>query len=363
MTADLLTDYRPLSVVFDRNDDLSTAHHEQVVFCRDQLTGLKAIIGIHDTTLGPALGGTRFYPYQSESWALMDVLRLSWGMTLKAAAAGMPLGGGKAVIIGDPATLKTPDLLHAYGRFIDGLGGRYITAADVGTASEDLDIVGEVTDHVVGRSQTTGGSGDSGYLTAYGVFRAMQTAAERLWGKDGLDGRTVGIEGAGKVGYHLVSLVRETGANIVVSDPYVPALERLNDEFGPVLAVNRIVDHDVDVYAPCALGATLTPQSVPSLKAKLVCGAANNQLLNNDVDRLMAARGVLWIPDFVANAGGLIQVGSELQNRTADEVRDDVRKIGSTVSDILDASDRDGVPPGESAKRIAESRLREAKKV
>jgi valine dehydrogenase (NAD+) len=363
MTADVLVDVRHTPGVFDRDDDLSGANHELVAFGRDEETGLKAIIAVHDTTLGPALGGTRFFPYRSEAAALTDALRLSRGMTFKAAAAGMPLGGGKAVIIGDPAKTKTAELLRAYGRFVDGLGGRYITAADIGTTSDDLDVVGEVSAHVVGRSQTTGGSGDSGYLTAYGVFRAMQAAAERLWGKDGLHGRTVGIEGAGKVGFHLVSLVRETGANIVVSDPYVPALERLNDEFGPVVAVNRIVDHDVDVYAPCALGATLTPQSVPSLKAKLVCGAANNQLLTEDVDRLMAARGVLWIPDFVANAGGLIQVGSELQGRTADEVHDDVRKIGSTVSDILDASDRDGVTPCESAKRIVESLLREAKKV
>jgi len=360
MTVDVLNESRHIPGVFDRFDDLSAAHHEQIVFCRDESTGLKAIIAVHDTTLGPALGGTRFYPYRSESYALTDVLRLSRGMTRKAAAAGMPFGGGKAVIIGDPVQLKTPGLLHAYGRFIDGLGGRYITAADVGTTSEDLDVIGEVTDHVVGRSRTAGGSGDSGCLTAYGVFCAMQTAAERLWGKPGLHGRTVGVEGAGKVGFHLVGLLRQTGANVLVSEPYEPALERLNDEFGPVLAVNKIVDQNVDVYAPCALGATLTPESVQSLKAKLVCGAANNQLLTQDVDGLMAARGVLWIPDFVANAGGLIQVGSELQEKTADEVRDDVLKIGSTVSDILDASDRDGVPPGESAIRVVESRLREA---
>lgn len=356
MTAATLPDQRRRFGVFERDDELA-AEHEQVVFCHDEPTGLKAIIAIHNTALGPALGGTRCYPYKSEADALTDVLRLSRGMTFKAAAAGMPLGGGKAVLIGDPGQIMTAELLRAYGRFIESLGGRYITAADVGTGSRDLDVVGEVTRYVVGRSPANGGSGDSGWSTAYGVFCAMKTAAETLWGPEGLSGKTIGVEGLGKVGFHLVGLLVAHGAKVVVSDPSAGAVKRLVDVYGPVPVVADVVEAAIDIYAPCALGATLTPRTVSALTAVLVCGAANNQLATPDVDAMLATRGVLWIPDFLANAGGLIQVGSELQDRSPAAVRSHIEGIGSTVSEILAAARHEGLPTGVCAARIVESRL------
>ena len=347
--------------VFDRTDELRDADHEMVVFVRDPATGLKGIVSIHDTTLGPALGGTRFYPYGSEGQALTDVLRLSQGMTSKAAAAGMPLGGGKAVIIGDPATLKTPELLRAYGRFLNRLGGTYITAADVGTTSADLDVLGEVTDHVVGRTQGAGGSGDSGFSTAYGVFCSMRAAAAVVWGDEGLRGRVVGVEGAGKVGFHLVGLLLEEGARVVVSDPYEPALRRVREIHHGASTVSSVLGQPLDVYAPCALGATLTRASVDALSARLVCGAANNQLLDQRVGDALHARGIVWVPDFVANAGGLIQVGGELQAKTEDDVLDDVRRIGATVVEILRSSAQHGVPTAVAARTVVQQRLASAR--
>jgi len=344
----------PVNFVFDRTDELSVAGHEQVVFCRDKATGLEAIIAIHDTRLGPALGGTRFYPYASEGQALTDVLRLSQGMTYKAAAAGMALGGGKAVIIGDPSTLKTPDLLRAYGRFVDSLSGRYYTAADVGTTSADLDQIASSTRFVVG---TSTGSGDSGYSTAYGVFCAMRTAAESTWGEGGLVGCTVAVEGVGKVGAHLVGLLLAEGAEVTVSDPSDAAIARLVQDHPNVTVRHAALDAPVDIYAPCALGATLTPASVADLQATVVCGAANNQLLDSSVASLLHSRGIAWVPDFVANAGGLIQVGGEIWQRTEQQVRDDVSRIAETVRSILTRSQATGRLPSEVAADIVEERL------
>ena len=339
---------------FETTDVLGTASHEQVVFCRDQASGLQAIIALHDTRLGPALGGTRFYPYASETDALTDVLRLSEGMTSKAAAAGLALGGGKAVIIGDPATRKTPDLLRAYGRFVDSLAGRYFTAADVGTTADDLDIVGSSTEFVVGNNS---GSGDSGFSTAYGVFSAMRAAAAQLWGSAGLSGRTVGVEGVGKVGTHLVGLLLGEGARVVVADPSSASIERLLAIHPTVTVRHAVRNAAVDVYAPCALGATLTPESVPELRAKLVCGAANNQLLTPAVATLLHERDITWVPDFVANAGGLIQVASEIWQRSPEQVRTEVAAIGGTVSDILVRSQAGGGLPSQVADRIVTERI------
>lgn len=357
MTSTLMHDASDAFGVFQRHDELDTAHHEAVVFFRDESTGLRAIVGVHDTTLGPALGGTRFFPYRSESAALTDVLRLSQGMTFKAAAAGMPLGGGKAVIIGDPSTAKTPELLRAYGRFLNRLGGSYITAADVGTTSEDLDLVGEATPHVVGRGHDAGGSGDSGFATAYGVHCAMVAAATLIWGRDGLTGRTIGVEGVGKVGFHLVGLLLQDGARVVVSDPNGPALKRVASSYDGVAVADSVIDRDLDVYAPCALGATLTPASVAELRPRLVCGAANNQLLSSDVDSMLSERQIVWVPDYVANAGGLIQVGSELVDADEDAVLEKIRGIGSTVAQVLTASRSEQVTTGVAAQRLVQARL------
>ncbi|WP_203338216.1 Glu/Leu/Phe/Val family dehydrogenase [Nocardioides limicola] len=338
----------------DPVDVLGSSAHEQVIFCRDEATGLRAIIAIHDTTLGPALGGTRFYPYGSEREALADVLRLSEGMTSKAAAAGLELGGGKAVIIGDPATLKTPDLMRAYGRFVDSLSGRYFTAADVGTTAGDLDHVGESTEYVVGSNR---GSGDSGFSTAYGVFCSMRAAAEHLWGAAGLAGRHVGVEGVGKVGSHLVELLLDAGAQVTVADPSATSIDRLRQAHPGVAVRSSVLDADVDVYAPCALGATLTPATVPQLKAALVCGAANNQLLDSSVATLLRERGITWVPDFVANAGGLIQVASEIWEHTPEQVRARIAAIGTTVRDILDRAQTIGELPGDVADTIVQERV------
>lgn len=344
----------PVDFVFERTDELSTAGHEQIVFCRDEATGLRAIIAIHDTRLGPALGGTRFFPYASESEALTDVLRLSQGMTHKAAVAGLPLGGGKAVILGDPATLKSPDLLRAYGSFVNSLSGRYYTAGDVGTSAQDLDIVGTVTPYVVG---SNGGSGDSGFSTAYGVFCALRTAVEQRWGPGGLDGRTVGVEGIGKVGAHLVDLLLAEGAQVTVSDPSAASVNRLLERHPGVTVRDGVLDAPVDVYAPCALGATLTPASLDRLQATVVCGAANNQLLDSSVAPLLQERGITWVPDFVANAGGLIQVASEIGDRTEAEVRADVADIATTVEAILTRSEAGGRLPSEVAADLVGERL------
>ncbi|WP_377320235.1 Glu/Leu/Phe/Val dehydrogenase dimerization domain-containing protein [Pimelobacter simplex] len=341
-------------LVFERSDELSTAGHEQVVFCRDEASGLRAIIALHDTRLGPALGGTRFFPYASESAALTDVLRLSQGMTHKAAAAGIALGGGKAVIIGDPASAKTPELLRAYGRFVDSLSGRYYTAADVGTTAEDLDVVATTTSYVVG---TNSGSGDSGFSTAYGVFSALHAAAEHRWGAEGLRGRTVGVEGVGKVGAHLVALLLGEGAAVTVTDPSAASVARLVAKHSEVTVRSSVVDAPVDVYAPCALGATLTPASVAGLRAEVVCGAANNQLLDSSVATLLQARDITWVPDYVANAGGLIQVGGEIWSRPADQVRAEVGAIAGTVRTILDRSTAGGRTPLDVAAEVVAERL------
>ncbi|MGC0366439.1 valine dehydrogenase (NAD+) [Rhodococcus sp. 27YEA15] len=346
------------TAVFDRKDSNPEFPHEQVIFCEDSATGLRAIIGIHSTVLGPALGGTRFYPYADHGSALTDVLRLSRGMTYKAAVAGVALGGGKAVIIGDPAQAKTNDLLRAYGRFIETLSGHYISAGDIGTSSDDLDIIGQTTDHVVGRSATAGGSGNSGPMTALGVFQAMRAAATSVWGEPNLSGRTVGVEGLGKVGSELVSLLHANGARVVVTDVNSHAVERIIAKYPDVTAVKNIASCEIDVYAPCALGGTLTASSAGQIKARVVCGAANNQLWTPDVDQILHSRGVVWVPDYVANAGGLIQVANERVSSTPESVRSQVESIYDTVQALLDQTSAESITPGQAADLIAEQRIR-----
>lgn len=343
--------------VFERSHVLSDRPHEQIVHCEDPDTGLRAIIAIHSTVLGPALGGTRFYAYDDEGQALDDVLRLSRGMTYKAAVAGVDLGGGKAVIIGDPATVKSDALLAAYGRFVDSLGGRYITAADVGTNASDLDIVGRYTAHAVGRTAAAGGSGDSSPLTSRGVFQAMRAGAEKLWGKAGLDGRTVGVEGLGKVGYHLVALLAADGARVVVSDVDPAAVDRVVRDFPDTYAAGNVLATPLDVYAPCALGGTLTEETVRTLDAQMVCGAANNQLALPEVERALIDRGITWVPDFVANAGGLIQVSGEVDGADPAVVRGRVDAIFDRTRDIFDLSRSLGSGLGIAANHLAEQRI------
>lgn len=343
--------------VFGRSHELSSRSHEQVVFCEDAESGLKAIIAIHSTAFGPALGGCRMYPYADEFDALEDVLRLSWGMTYKAAASGVNLGGGKSVIIGDPGSDKSEALFAAFARYVNTLGGRYVTAGDVGTNTDDLDVMGKYTEHVTGRSTTAGGSGDSARLTALGVFNAMRAGAESVWGTATLAGRTVGVEGAGKVGRELINLLLADGAEVCATDVNDAALQRLSNNHPSVRLLNSVADAPVDVYAPCALGSTLTPMSAETIEAKLVCGAANNQLATPDVELLLGRRGITWVPDFVANAGGLIQVAGELHGAERAAVEADVTRIFDRCRDIIATAHDAGISIGAAANLFAEQRL------
>ena len=338
------------------------SEHEQIVFCNDAPTGLKAIIAIHSTALGPALGGTRFHPYASTADALRDVLNLSRGMSYKAALAGLNLGGGKAVIIGDPYTLKSEPLLRAYGRMVQSLNGRYHTACDVGTNPLDMDQIARECSFVTGRTVAHGGAGDSGVLTAYGVFQGMRAAAESLWGRPTLGGRIVGISGVGKVGHHLTRHLIEDGASVVVADPYAPALERARDEFPQVSVVDStdaLVATELDVYAPCALGGALTDDVVETLSAKIVCGAANNQLAHPGIEKSLADRGVLYAPDYCVNSGGLIQVADELDGFSFDRAKQRAAGIFETTRRVFELAASDDVGPAVAADRLAERRMRE----
>ena len=351
------TAHVPSTGVFGRSTG-----HEQVVFCHDAPTGLKAIIAIYSTALGPALGGTRFYPYASEQDALDDVLNLSRGMAYKAAITGLDLGGGKAVIIGDPERIKTEALLRAYGRFVQSLNGRYYTACDVGTYSADMDHIARECSYVTGRTVAHGGAGDSSVLTAYGVFQGMRAAAERTWGAPTLHGRTVGVAGVGKVGRHLVRHLLEDGADVVVTDVADAAVAAVLSDHPGVRAVadtDALVASRLDVYAPCALGGALTDAVVATLSAAIVCGAANNQLAHEGIEKQLQDRGVLYAPDYLVNAGGLIQVADELEGFSFDRARQRAEKIFDTTAQVFALADADGVPPAVAADRLAERRMTE----
>jgi valine dehydrogenase (NAD+) len=334
--------------------------HEQVVFCADDATGLRAIIGIYSTALGPALGGTRFHPYPSEAAALADVLELSRAMAYKNALAGLDHGGGKAVIIGDPAVDKTEALLMAYGRFVASLGGRYVTACDVGTYVSDMDVVARCTRYATGRSEASGGAGDSSVLTAYGVFQGMRASAAHLWGTPSLAGRTVGVAGVGKVGRHLVGHLVEDGATVVVTDVSERAVDAVRGTHPGVTVVpdtDALVRADLDVYSPCALGHALTDEVVAALRAKVVCGGANNQLAHPGIEKQLAERGILYAPDYCVNAGGVIQVADELHGFSFDRARAKAALIFDTTARVFERAAAEGVPPAVAADRLAEQRM------
>ncbi|WP_045876995.1 Glu/Leu/Phe/Val dehydrogenase dimerization domain-containing protein [Pseudofrankia sp. DC12] len=346
---------RVASSVFDAG-----AEHEQVVFCSDPASGLRAIIAIFSTALGPALGGTRFHPYPDESSALADALALSRAMAYKAACAGLDLGGGKAVIIGDPAKDSSEALLRAYGRFVASLGGRYITACDVGTYVEDMDVVAREARWVAGRSPAHGGSGDSGVLTAYGVFEGMRASAARVWGSPTLAGRTVAVSGVGKVGARLVGHLIEDGASVLATDVNPAALARLRTLHPTVEIVDdpdELIGAAADVYSPCALGGALTEETVGRLRAKVVCGGANNQLAHSGVDKLLADAGILYAPDFVVNAGGLIQVADEIEGYRADRAKASAARIFRTTRNVFELAEAEGQTPGAAAVTLAERRM------
>lgn len=340
--------------------------HEQVVFCFDEVTGLKAIIGIHDTTLGPALGGCRMWHYRSEADALNDVLRLSRGMTYKSAAAGLNLGGGKAVIIGDSKSQKNEVLFRAYGRFVQGLGGRYITAEDVGTSVEDMEWVRMETDSVVGISRALGGSGDPSPFTALGVFESMKASLKWTTGSESLAGKTVAVQGVGHVGYHLVKSLSEAGARVFVTDIDTEAVKRVVTEFSGVegVGLDAIYDVDCDIFAPCALGAVVNDTTIPRLKASIVCGCANNQLADEDVhNKALWDRGILYAPDYVVNAGGLINVAHELDGYNTERATHKVRAIYDITSRVFNIARNEDITTLVAANRLAERRIDALSKV
>ena len=346
-------------------DVFSSSHkdvHEQVVFCADEQSGLRAIIAVHSTALGPALGGTRFYPYAEEHAALADVRNLARGMSYKNALAGLDHGGGKAVIIGDPSRDKSEALLRAYGRFVQSLGGRYITACDVGTYSEDMDLIARESRFVTGRTLSHGGAGDSSILTAFGVFQGMRASAERVFGTPSLLGRRVGVEGVGKVGHRLVDLLREDGAEVVICDVSEQAIERVrrrHPEVDVVADARAMTGADLDVFAPCALGGALDDATVARLRARIVCGAANNQLAHSGVEKQLAERGILYAPDYVVNSGGVIQVADEIGGFVMERARAKAAQIYDTTLKIFGIAADEGVPPAVAADRLAERRMSE----
>lgn len=345
-------------------DPVFSHPHEQVVFCHDQASGLRAVIGLHSTALGPGLGGTRFHPYASEADALADVLALSQGMAYKNALAGLDLGGGKAVIIGDPRTDKTEALLRAYGRMVESLNGRYFTACDVGTFSPDMDVIARETSYVTGRTVEHGGAGDSSVLTAFGVYQGMRASAQHVWGDASLGGRTVGVAGVGKVGRHLVQHLLDEGADVVVTDVDADATARLVAQHPQVrvaASTDALVREQLDVYAPCALGRALTDEVVEVLSAQVVCGGANNQLAHDGTAKLLVEKGITYAPDYCVNAGGVIQVADELDPQGFSFERAKARATGifDTTLAVLERAAADGVTTAEAADRQAEQRMRE----
>jgi valine dehydrogenase (NAD+) len=343
-------------------DGVWAAGHEQVVFCHDPATGLRAIIAVYSTALGPALGGTRFHPYPDTGAALADVLELSRAMAYKNALAGLDHGGGKAVIIGDPYRDKSEPLLRAYGRFVAALNGRYVTACDVGTYVADMDVVARECRWTTGRSESHGGAGDSAVLTAVGVFHGMRAGAQERWGTPSLAGRLVGVSGAGKVGRHLVPLLLEDGAEVVVHDVSDEAVTGVLSRHPSVRAVRSAKDllaEPLDVWSPCALGHAVTAEVVATLRAGLICGAANNQLASPEVAGLLAGRDILYCPDYLVNAGGVIQVADELQGFTMERAHRRAEGIFETTAAVLATAGREGITPAEAADRLAERRMAE----
>ena len=348
---------------FDLLDLAGAAGVEQVSFTADAATGLRAIVAIDSTVLGPSLGGTRFFPYENEHDAVVDVVRLARAMTYKHAMAGTGLGGGKGVIIGDPAILRSDDLFRAYGRFIDRLGGRYLTAEDVGTTIADMDVVRSVTRFVTGISRDHGGSGDPSPATAWGVLHAMRAAAEHLWGRAELAGRHVVISGVGKVGMGLAGHLHAEGARLTVADVRPEAVEAAVGAFGAsVVDVDEAHTVACDVLSPCALGAVLNATTIPALRTAVVRGAANNQLAEpDDADRL-AASGILYVPDYVANAGGIINIRDEAMGQPYDEAAALARvaKIRDTLLEVFKLAEAKGITTAEAADHLAEARLAQA---
>ncbi|HEY9777425.1 MAG TPA: Glu/Leu/Phe/Val dehydrogenase [Planktothrix sp.] len=343
--------------------DIESYGHEEVAFFHDKQSGLKAIIGVHSTVLGPALGGCRMWNYADEAAALRDVLRLSRGMTYKAAVAGLNLGGGKAVILGDARQHKSEELLLAFGRAVDSLGGRYITAEDVGMSVEDMDLMRSVTSHTVGGSNE-GGSGDPSVMTAFGVFQGIKAALKHAGFGDKLEGVKVAVQGVGHVGYHLCSYLSAAGATLLVTDIYPNQVERVVSEFGATaISLDDIYSVECDVFAPCALGAILNKRTIPQLQCKVVAGSANNQLETEADGEALELKNIVYAPDYAINAGGLINVAAELDGYDHQRVVDKVSLIYDTIQDVLADAERESIQPQKAADRLAQQRLEAVRQI
>ena len=337
---------------------METYDYEQLIFCQDKTSGLKAIIAIHDTTLGPALGGTRMWNYATEEEAIEDALRLAKGMTYKNAAAGLNLGGGKTVIIGDPLKDKNEEMFRAFGRFIQGLNGRYITAEDVGTTVADMDLIHEETNYVTGISPAFGSSGNPSPVTAYGVYMGMKAAAMEAFGSDSLAGKKVAVQGVGNVAYKLCEFLHEEGAILTVADINQASVDRAVNEFGATqVDVSEIYSQDVDIFAPCALGAIINDETIPQLKAKVVAGAANNQLKEPSHGDKLNELGIVYAPDYVINSGGVMNVADELNGYNRERAMKRVEGIYDTIARIFEISKKEGIASYAAADRLAEDRI------
>lgn len=339
---------------------LSQLGHEQVVFCHDEATGLKAIIAIHNTVLGPALGGTRMWNYANEQEAITDVLRLSRGMTFKASISGINLGGGKAVIIGDAKTMKTEAFLRRFGKFVNSLNGKYITAEDVNMKTVDMEYINMETKHVTGLPESMGGGGDPSPVTAYGVYMGMKATAKKVYGNDSLTGKRVGVQGVGQVGMHLVEYLVKEKAEVFITDLFEDKVKAIAKEFNvKTVGQDAIYDLDMDIYAPCALGATLNDDTISRLKCSIIAGAANNQL-KDEVKHgyMLMDRSIAYAPDFLINAGGLINVYNEfLGNYNRKRVFEHAEKIYDTCLNIFALADSEKIATQEAAIQVAEKRI------
>jgi leucine dehydrogenase len=338
---------------------LQAYNHEKLVFCQDKHTGLKAIIAIHNTVLGPGLGGTRVWNYANDTEALNDVLRLSRGMTYKAAISGLNLGGAKAVIIGDAKTIKTEALMRKFGRFVENLNGKYITAEDVNTTTRDMEYVNMETDHVVGLPESMGGGGDPSPVTAYGVYMGMKAAVKHAFGNESLNGKKVAIQGIGKVGGHLLEHLHKEGAKLFITDINEEMLAKYSKEFGAtVVKGDEIYSIDADVFAPCALGAILNTENIGKLKAKVIAGAANNQLADENVHGpMLIEKGIAYAPDFLINAGGLINVYQEHIGYNRETAFRNTEHIFNVTSDIFKMADAKNIHTQKAAMELAEKRI------
>ena len=339
---------------------MASLQHEQLLFCQDKKTGLKAIIAVHNTVLGPSLGGTRMWQYNNELEALNDVLRLSRGMTYKSSLAGLGLGGGKAVIIGNSRTDKSEALFRRFGQFVDSLAGKYITAEDVGISTQDIEYIAMETNHVAGKPMHLGGSGDPSPVTAYGVYMGMKASAKKAYGSDALTGKTVVVQGVGHVGEYLVKYLSEEGAKVKIADIHEDRLKEVASAHKnvSVISLGEVYTTDMDIYAPCALGATINNDTLKQLKCAIVAGAANNQLANEKIHgQAVKDQGIIYAPDFLINAGGIINCYSEVIGTDSAHAMSNTEKIYDTALNIFNLSDQENIPTYLAANRLAEARI------